>query len=60
MIKFNSWTMHKHKSTKQEDRDRTYRLALTGDVSAMKTLRDEYGYVVITVRGKQINLRKLW
>lgn len=46
-------------TTKQKKRDRIYRDALGGNVFAMKTLRDVYGYVQIKVKGKLVKLEEI-
>lgn len=47
------------KTKKEEDRDQIYKLALTGDVPAMRTLREVYGYLTIMVDGKVVKLKEI-
>lgn len=50
----------KHRETlnqKKRDRETIYRMAVKyGDKDAMKILRDEYGYIAITIKGKVVLL----
>lgn len=49
----------KVKTKKEEDQDRVYALALTGDPTAMRTLREVYGYLTIMVDGKVVKLKEI-
>jgi len=51
--------LSKVKTEKEKDRDRVYKLALTGDVSAMRTLREVHKYTMIKVNGKLVDLREI-
>ena len=51
--------LSKVQTRKEKERDRIYKLAVKGDVAAMRTLYKVYGYKTIMVDGKPVNLRRL-
>lgn len=51
--------LSKVKTTKEKELPRIKELAEKGDVVAMRTLREVYGWKKIKVNGKQVNLREI-
>ena len=52
-------SLSKVKTKKEKERDQIYKLAKKGDVAAMRTLREVYGWEKIEVDGKLVDLKKL-
>ena len=51
-------SLSKVKTTKEKELDRIHELAKKGDVAAMRTLRDVYGWKEIEVDRKLVDLRE--
>ena len=47
------------RTKKEENREEVYKLALEGDPTAMRTLREVYGYLTIMVDGKVVKLKEI-